>query len=84
MIEVVEGSGVFWYSHQRAYCSAFKSWSAYINSAVDIFFDKEILSASCAKGIEKKSRTGSAHPPLTPLIIQTLVGKLFSVNSVLI
>jgi hypothetical protein len=57
MIEVV-----FWYSHQRAYCSAFKSWSAYINSAVDIFFDKEILSASCAKGIEKKRKAGLEVP----------------------
>ena len=56
MVEVMEGSGVYWYSHQRAYCSAFKHWAGYINAAIDIFFNKEILAASSAMGNEKKEQ----------------------------
>ena len=37
MVEVMEGSGVYWYPHQWAYCSAFKHWPGYINAAIDIF-----------------------------------------------
>ena len=75
MVEVMEGSGVFWYPHQRAYCSAFKSWSGYINAAVDIFLSKETLAISNAKGKDKKRKNGEAHKPLTPIIIDTLIGK---------
>ena len=75
MVEVMEGSGVYWYSHQRAYCSAFKHWAGYINAAIDIFFNKEILAASSAMGNEKKSKNGSSHQPLNPLIIQALIGR---------
>ena len=75
MVEVIEGSGVFWYPHQRAYCSAFKSWSGYINAAVDIFFSKETLAISNAKGKDKKGKNGEAHKPLTPIIIDALIGK---------
>lgn len=75
MVEVMEGSGVFWYSQQRAYCSSFQNWSGYVNAAVDIFFSKEKLSMSCAKGIEKKSKTGAGHQPLNPLIVQAIIGK---------
>lgn len=46
MMEVMEGAGVYWYSHQRAYCNALKSWQGYINSATDMFFTKETLAAS--------------------------------------
>ena len=74
MIEVMEGAGVYWYSHQRAYCSAFKSWQGYINAAIDIFFRKETLSASSAMGNEKKSKNGAGHQPLNPVIIQALIG----------
>ena len=56
MIEVMEGAGVYWYLHQRAYCSPFKSWQGYINAAIDIFFRKETLSAFSAMGNEKKAR----------------------------
>ena len=72
----MEGTGVYWYSHQRAYCSAFKSWQSYINAAIDMFFAKDTLSASCAMGNEKKSKTGAGHQPLNPVIIQALIGKL--------
>ena len=75
MIEVMEGAGVFWYSHQRAYCSAFKSWTAYINAAIDMFFTKETLAASCAMGNEKKSKNGAGHQPLNHVITQSLIGK---------
>ena len=75
MVEVMEGSGVFWYPHQWAYCSAFKSWSGYINAAVDIFFSKETLAISNAKGKDNKSKNGEAHKPLTPIIIDALIGK---------
>jgi len=43
MIEVMEGSGAYWYSHQRAYCSAFKSWPGYINASIDMFFQQTPL-----------------------------------------
>ena len=73
MVEVMEGSGVYWYSHQRAYCSAFKSWPGYINASIDMFFNKDTLAASCAMGNEKKS---NGHLPLNQVIIQALIGKL--------
>ena len=50
----MEGTGVYWYPNQRAYCAACKNWAGYINAAIDIFFTKEILAVSCAKGNEKK------------------------------
>ena len=74
MIEVTEGAGVFWYSHQRAYCSAFKSLTAYINKTIDMLFTKETLAASCAMGNEK-SKNGAGNQPLNPLITQSLIGK---------
>lgn len=73
MVEVMEGSSVYWYSHQRAYCSAFKSWPGYINASIDIFFNKDTLAACCAMGNEKKS---NGHQPLNQVIIQALIGKL--------
>ncbi|XP_078350771.1 uncharacterized protein LOC144635551 [Oculina patagonica] len=78
MVEVMEGSGVYWYPHQRAYCSAFKSWAGYVNAATDIFFSKETLAISNAKGDDKRSKNGGGHQPLNPLIIQALVGKVCS------
>ena len=39
----------------------------YVNASVDIFFSKEMLSTSCAKGIEK---TGA-----NSLIVQAIIGK---------
>nr|XP_058950864.1 uncharacterized protein LOC131778466 [Pocillopora verrucosa] len=78
MVEVMEGSSVFWYPHQRAYCSAFKSWSGYVNAAVDIFFTKETLAISSARGSDRKGKSGDANIPLTPLIIDALVGKVCS------
>lgn len=69
------GSSVFWYPHQRAYCSAFKSWSGYVNAVVDIFFTKETLAISSARGSDRKGKSGDANIPLTPLIIDALVGK---------
>ena len=73
----MEGTGVYWYSHHRAYGSAFKSWPSYINAAVDMFFTKDTLAASCAMGNKKKSKTGADHQPLTPVIIQALIGKFY-------
>lgn len=75
MVELVEGSAVYWYSQQRAYCSALKNWSGYVNAAVDIFFGKEKLSLSCAMGNEKKSKTGDSHQPLNPLIVHAIIGR---------
>ena len=76
MIKVMEGGGVFWYAHQRAYCSALKSWQSYINAAIDMFFTKETLAASCAMGNEKKSSNGAGHQPLNAAIIQSIIGEL--------
>ena len=71
----MEGSAVYWYVQHRAYCSAFKNWSGYVNAAVDIFFSKEKLSLSCAMGNDKKSKTGDSHQPLSPLIVHAIIGK---------
>lgn len=78
MIEVMEGAGVFWYSHQRAYCNAFKTWQGYINAATDMFFTKETLAVSCTMGNDKKSKNGAGHQPLNPVIVQALIGKFVS------
>ena len=78
MVEVMEGSGVYWYSHQRAYCLAFKSWPGYINASIDMFFNKDTLAACCAMGNEKKS---NGHQPLNQVIIQALIGKLHCILS---
>ena len=75
-VEVMEGLGVFWYPHQQAYCSVFKTWPGYINAAIDIFFIKETLAVSNAKGYDRKSKIGDIHKPLTPMIIDALIGKL--------
>ena len=76
MVEGMEGSGAFWYPHQRAYCSTFKSWPGYVNAAIDIFFTKETLAVSNTKGNDRKSRNGDVHKPLTAMIIDALIGKL--------
>lgn len=78
MVELIEGSGVFWYTQQRAYCSAVKNWSGYVNAVVDIFFSKEKLASSCAMGNQKKSKTGDSHQPLNPLIVHAIIGKVCS------
>ena len=74
MVDLMEGSGVYWYPHQRAYCSAFKNWAGYINAAIDIFFTKETLAVSCTKGNAKKGKNG--HHPLDLLVIEALIGRL--------
>ena len=73
MVELMDVSKVFWYAHQRAYCSAFRNWASYINAAVDIYFTKETLASCCAMESENKSKSG--HPPLNPVIIQALIAK---------
>ena len=75
MIELLEGSGVFWYTQHRAYCSAVKNWFAYVNAVVDIFFCKDKLAISCAMGNEKKSKTGDSRQPLNPLIVHAIIGR---------
>ena len=75
MVELVEGSSVFWFSQHRAYCSSFKSWSSYTNAAVDIFFDRETLAGSSAMGNEKRSKTGGNHQALNQLIVHAIIGK---------
>ena len=75
MVELIEGSGVFWYTQQRAYCSAVKNWSSYVNAVVDIFFNKEKLASSCAMGNQKKSKTSDSHQPLNPLIVHAIIGR---------
>lgn len=79
MKEVMEGAGIYWYSHQRAYCSAFKSWQSYINAAIDMFFTKATLAASCAMGNENKTKKGAGRQPLNPVIVQALIGKLYCI-----
>ena len=83
MVELVDGSAVYWYAQQRAYCSAFKNWSGYVNAAVDIFFSKEKLSSSCAMGNERKSKTSDSHQPLNPLIVHAIIGRCMTLYLVL-
>ncbi|KAJ7359010.1 hypothetical protein OS493_019917 [Desmophyllum pertusum] len=75
MIELVDGSTVYWYSQQRAYCSAFKNWSAYVNAAVDIFFSKDKLSSLVQWGMKRRARLVTATNLSIPLLFkQSLVG----------
>lgn len=46
-----------------------------MNAAVDIFFSKDTLADSCAKGSEKNGKNADSRPPLNPLIIQALIGR---------
>ena len=72
LVEVMESTRVYWYSHQRAYCSAFKSWLSYINAAIDMLFAKDTLAVSCAMGNERKNKTGAGHQPLNPVTLNRL------------
>ena len=63
MVEVMEGSGVYWYPHQRAYCSAFKAWAGYINVVIDTSFTKEALAVSCAKEMKRRAEMAMATSP---------------------
>ena len=74
MKELMEGTGVYWYPHQRAYCSSNKSWVKYLNAALDLFFTKEQLAASCAIGQSNKRKTKGSHQPLNLVIVQALIG----------
>ena len=76
MVEVMEGSGVYWYPHQRAYCSAFKCWPGYINASIDMFFNKDTHAACCAMGNERRS---NGHKPLNQVIIHSRIGKLYCI-----
>ena len=37
-IKFIDGSCVYWYSHQKTYCNAYGNWSSYTNTAVDLFY----------------------------------------------
>ena len=73
MAEGMEGSGVYWYPHQRAYCSAFKNWPGYINASIDIFFNKQILASASAMGMKKTARMEAPIRHLIPLSSKLLL-----------
>ena len=68
MRELIDGSGVVWYAHQKAYCSAFKDYAGYVNTAVEFFFSKETLAKSCANG------KSNSYSPLNQTIVNAIVG----------
>ena len=75
MKEFFQGSGVYWYSSQRSICSTCTKWEEYVNLAVDIFFSKEVLKMSCARGL-KKGRKLDDTVPLCQAIVDAIIGEL--------
>ena len=62
MKEFFDGSGIYWYSSQRSICSACTKWEEYVNLVVDIFFSKEVLQISCARGLNKGRKLRTLFP----------------------
>ena len=56
--EYFEGSAVYRYTNQRAVCSACTKWEEYVNTVVDVFFSKDKLKTSCARGLKKGKKLG--------------------------
>lgn len=77
MVEVMEGIRGILVPPPAGILLSFKSWPGYINASIDIFFNQQVLPASSALGNAKKSKNGSTHQVLKPLIIQTLIGKFY-------
>ncbi|XP_068736338.1 uncharacterized protein [Montipora capricornis] len=63
MKEVFQGSGIYCYSSQR--CA---KWEEYVNLAVDIFFSKEVLRMSCARGLNKGRKLKDTVPLCQPIV----------------
>lgn len=74
MKEFLEGSGVFWYTSQRAICSACTTWQEYVHTAVDMFFSKEVLKKSCARGLKKGRKLDDTIPLCQP-VIDAIIGE---------
>lgn len=77
MKEFFDGSGIYWYSSQRSICSACTKWEEYVNLVVDIFFSKEVLRMSCARGLNKGRKLKETVPLCQP-IVEAIIGKLTS------
>lgn len=56
IIEVMEGAGVYWYSHQQAYCNAFNKATLYINVATDMFLQRRLLRYLALRETTKKTK----------------------------
>ena len=76
MKEFFEGSGVYWYSSQRSICSACTKWEEYVNTVVDVFFSKEVLKMSFARGKKKEKKLENTVPLCQP-IVDAIIGKYF-------
>ena len=74
MKEFFDGSGIYWYSSQRSICSACTKWEEFVNLAVDIFFSKEVLRISCARGLNKGRQLKDTVPLCQP-IVEAIIGK---------
>ena len=74
MKEFFEGSGVYWYTSQRSICSSCTRWEEYVNMAVDVFFSKDILKKSCARGLKKGKKLEDTVPLCQP-IVDAIIGK---------
>jgi len=74
MKEFFDGSGIYWYSSQRSICSACTKWEEYVNLVVDIFFSKEVLRISCARGLNKGKKLKDTVPLNQP-IVEAIIGK---------
>ena len=65
---MINGSGVYWYAYQKAYCSASRDYAEYVNAAVELFSSKEVLAKSCAKG------KSNSFAPLNETAVNAIVG----------
>ena len=74
MKEFLEGSGGFWYTSQRAICSACTTWKQYVHTAVNVFFSKEVLKKSGDRGLKKRRKLDDTIPLCQP-VIDAIIGK---------
>jgi len=71
---MVPGTNVFWYVRQKAVANSCQTWKEFVNTLIDIFFDKETLAKSCAKGLRKGLKRVETDQ-LCQTIINAIVGK---------
>ena len=74
MREFVEGSSVYWYAGQRAICAAASKWGEYLSMVVDMFFTKDTLAKSCAKG-QNRGKKKQETVALNQAVVEAIIGK---------
>jgi len=79
MKEVVQGTNIFWHQGQKLMANSAGSWKEYVSIMLDIFFDKEVLAKSCAKGTFA-GRRRSDTVPLPQAILNAIIGEFINNN----